>query len=177
MRQRLLPLLFATTLCACAGVPSAQQATSQQAAAPAGSPTNATALAGVREMKMAFDVTDGATAPLMLKLDTIDLTRKQLIEAGVTPRIVIAFRGEASYYTQGDLSKVKENDRADALKIRAKIKALSSASGVDTLEQCNVPLAARKIKATDVMPEVKVVGNGWISLASYQAKGYAYIAP
>jgi hypothetical protein len=28
-----------------------------------------------------------------------------------------------------------------------------------------------------VMPEVKLVQNGWISLADYQAKGYSYIVP
>jgi hypothetical protein len=28
-----------------------------------------------------------------------------------------------------------------------------------------------------VLPEIKVVGNSWISLMAYQAKGYGYIAP
>jgi intracellular sulfur oxidation DsrE/DsrF family protein len=28
-----------------------------------------------------------------------------------------------------------------------------------------------------VRPEVRVVGNGFVSLMAYQAKGYAYIAP
>jgi len=28
-----------------------------------------------------------------------------------------------------------------------------------------------------VLPEIRVVGNGFISLMAYQAKGYAYIAP
>ena len=28
-----------------------------------------------------------------------------------------------------------------------------------------------------VLPQVRVVGNGFISLMAYQAKGYAYIAP
>jgi intracellular sulfur oxidation DsrE/DsrF family protein len=175
MKRHLIPVLLASTLCACAGMPSAQESATPAAAG--AQPNSAAALAGMKEMKMAFDVIDGAPGPLMLKLNTIDLTRKQLIEAGVTPHIVIAFRGEASYYTQTDLSKVKENDRADALKIRAKIKELSKSSGVDKLEQCNVPLASRKIKPADVMEEVKVVGNGWISLAAHQARGYAYIAP
>ena len=175
MKQRPIPILLALLLAACAEMPSAPQS----AAAPptAAGPTSAVALAGMKEMKMAFDVVDGNPAVLLLKLNTIDLTRKQLIAAGVTPKMVIAFRGEASYYTQLDLGKVKENDRADALQIRAKIKELSRAPGVETLEQCNVPLESRKIKPADVMQEVRVVGNGWISLVSYQAKGYGYIAP
>jgi len=72
---------------------------------------------------------------------------------------------------------VKEADRADALKIAAMIRDLRKASGVESLEQCNVPLAQRKLKPADVMQEVKLVPNGWIALATYQKKGYAYIAP
>jgi hypothetical protein len=121
--KRLIPLVLALVLSACAGMPV--PATAPAAGAPA-VPNSAAALAGMSELKMAFDVIDGSPGPLISKLATIDLTRKQLIEAGVTPRIVIAFRGEASYYTQMDLSKV---------------------------------------------------GNGWISLAAYQARGYGYIAP
>jgi len=29
----------------------------------------------------------------------------------------------------------------------------------------------------NVVPGVKVVGNGWISLMAYEAKGYGYIQP
>ena len=32
-------------------------------------------------------------------------------------------------------------------------------------------------KADKVLPQIRVVGNGFISLMAYQAKGYAYIAP
>ena len=173
MKNTALATLLALSLNACA------QAPVQEAAKPAAAagPTNQAALAGMKEMKMAFDVVDGNPAVLLLKLKTIDLTRKQLIEAGVTPKMVIAFRGEASYYTQTDLAKVKENDRADALQIRAALKDLAKAPGVEKLEQCNVPLASRKIKPEDVMQEINVVGNGWISLAAYQARGYGYISP
>ncbi|MEO5677762.1 MAG: DsrE family protein [Usitatibacter sp.] len=130
-----------------------------------------------KEMKIAFDITDANPQALMTKLTVIDLTRKQLIESGVTPRMVLAFRGDASYYTQTNLTLVKEADRADALKIAAQLRELRKASGIEALEQCNVPLAARKLKPADVMPEVTLVPNGWISLVAYQQKGYGYIAP
>jgi intracellular sulfur oxidation DsrE/DsrF family protein len=134
-----------------------------------------TAVSG--ETKMAFDVTSGNPKAVLKTLEIIDVTRKQLIEKGMTPKMVIAFRGEASYYTNTNLSMVKEADRAEALQIRGAIRNLQKASGVEGLVQCNLPLADRKLKATDVMEEVKVVPNGWISLAEYQQKGYAYIAP
>ena len=126
---------------------------------------------------MAFDITDGNPQALITKLTVIDLTRKQLIESGVTPKMVLAFRGDASYYTQTNLSMIKEADRADALTIAAKLRDLRKANGVEALEQCNVPLASRKLKPADLMQEVKLVPNGWISLVTYQQKGYAYIVP
>lgn len=132
---------------------------------------------GAKEMKMAFDITDGNPQVLLTKLTVIDVTRKQLVDSGVTPRMVLAFRGDASYYTQTDLAKVKEDDRADALRIAAKLRELRKANGVEAIEQCNVPLASRKLKPTDLMPEVKLVPNGWVSLVAYQQKGYGYIVP
>jgi len=133
--------------------------------------------ASPKEMRMAFDVTDTATQPLLIKLETIETTRKQLIDAGYTPRIVVTFRGNASYFTQTDMSLVKEADRADALKIQALIRRFKLDNIIESAEQCNIPLEPRKIQAKNLMPEVKLVPNGWIALAEYQRKGYAYIAP
>jgi intracellular sulfur oxidation DsrE/DsrF family protein len=132
---------------------------------------------GAREMKLAFDFTDGNPAVLLKKLDNVDVTRKQLIESGVTPRIVMTFRGNASFFTQTNLSAVKESERADALKVAAKLREMKKAPGVQGLEQCNLPLADRKLKPADLMQEVKLVPNGWIALGAYQQQGYAYIAP
>lgn len=130
-----------------------------------------------KDVKMAFDFTDANPQVLAAKLGNVDTTRKQLIEAGFTPHIVLTFRGDASYFTQADLTQVKEADRAEALKVHAKLKELKAAPGVDSLEQCTLPLAGRKLKKETVMSEVKVVPNGWIALAQYQKQGYGYIAP
>jgi intracellular sulfur oxidation DsrE/DsrF family protein len=132
---------------------------------------------GAKEMKLAFDFTDANPAVLLKKLDNVDVTRKQLIESGVTPKIVMTFRGNASYFTQTNLAAVKETERADALKVAAKLREMKKAPGVQGLEQCNLPLADRKLKPADLMQEVKLVPNGWIALGAYQQQGYAYIAP
>jgi uncharacterized protein len=162
MKQILVCSTVAMALAGCAAI--SQDSVATRAAAP-------------KEMKVAFDVTDGNPQVLLAKLTVIELTRKQLVDSGVTPKMVIAFRGDASYYTQTNLGMVKEADRADALAIAAKLRELKKANGVEALEQCNVPLASRKLKPADVMQEVKVVPNGWISLVNYQEKGYSYIVP
>jgi len=158
MSLRILAALAVLTIAACA--------------------TNGTGSAGgAKEMKLAFDFTDGNPAVLLRKLDNVDTTRKQLIESGVTPKIVMTFRGNASYFTQTDLSAVKDTERADALKVAAKLREMKKAPGVQNLEQCNLPLADRKLNPANLMPEVKLVPNGWIALGAYQQQGYAYIAP
>ena len=132
---------------------------------------------GAKEMKLAFDFTDANPVVLLNKLNNVDVTRKQLIESGVTPKIVMTFRGNASFFTQTNLGAVKETERADALKVAAKLREMKKATGVEGLEQCNLPLADRKLKPADLMQEVKLVPNGWIALGTYQQQGYAYIAP
>ena len=144
----------------------------------AGCATTGTEIAGSpKEMKLAFDFTDASPAVLLNKLNNVDVTRQQLIENGITPKIVMTFRGNASFFTQTNLSAVKEAERADALKVAAKLREMKKAPGVQGLEQCNLPLADRKLKPADVMQEVKLVPNGWIALGAYQQQGYAYIAP
>jgi intracellular sulfur oxidation DsrE/DsrF family protein len=161
MKPAIYPALAALALAGCAAI----------------TPTPVAQAEPSREAKMAFDITSGNPQVVTLTLATIDMTRKQLIEQGITPRIVVTFRGDASYFTQDTLGVVKEDQRADALAVKAKIRELKTASGVEGFEQCNVPLASRKLKGTDLMTEVKLVPNGWIALANYQQKGYAYIVP
>jgi intracellular sulfur oxidation DsrE/DsrF family protein len=139
--------------------------------------TTAVPTAAPKEMKLAFDFTDANPVALLNKLNNVDVTRKQLIDSGVTPKIVMTFRGNASYFTQTNLGAVEEKDRADAIKVAAKLRELQKAPGVQGLEQCNLPLADRKLKPADLMQEVKLVPNGWIALGAYQQQGYAYIAP
>jgi intracellular sulfur oxidation DsrE/DsrF family protein len=170
MRTILLPALLAAIISGCGAM-------AQQPAPPSSAPDSRESLAGMREMKMAFDITDGNPKVLLTKLTVIELTRKQLIDAGVTPRMVLAFRGDASFFTQGDLEKIKPEEREDAKKVAAKIREIRGLAGIEAMEQCSVPLPSRKLRGADVMPEIKLVQNGWISLVAYQARGYGYVVP
>jgi intracellular sulfur oxidation DsrE/DsrF family protein len=134
-------------------------------------------LGGLKEVKVAFDIKDGDAKLLLNRLDIIDETRQSLIRQGVTPHFILAFRGPATKLTQTDVDKIKLEDRPMAAKVAARIKEISGASGVDGLEQCAVAVREQGTKPELVLPEIRVVGNGFISLMAYQAKGYAYIAP
>jgi intracellular sulfur oxidation DsrE/DsrF family protein len=134
-------------------------------------------LTGLKEVKVAFDIKDGDGKLLLGRLDIIDETRQSLIQQGVTPHFILAFRGPATRLVQTDLDKIKPEDRAMAAQIATRIKEMSGAPGVDGFEQCAVAAREQGIKTELVLPQIRVVGNGFISLMAYQAKGYAYIAP
>ena len=135
------------------------------------------ALQGLNEVKVIFDLTEGDGKTLNTYLNVVEEARQSLIKQGVKPQIVLAFRGPATRLVQTDQSQIKPEDREYATKIAATIKALSSAEGVAAIEQCGVAVRMVGTKPENVVPGVKVVGNSWISLAGYQAKGYGYISP
>jgi intracellular sulfur oxidation DsrE/DsrF family protein len=134
-------------------------------------------LTGLKDVKVAFDIKEGDAKVLLSRLDVIDETRQSLIRQGVTPHFILAFRGPATRLVQTDEEKIKPEDRAMAAKVATRIKEMSSAPGVDGFEQCAVAAREQGIKTELVLPQIRVVCNGFISLMAYQAKGYAYIAP
>ena len=134
-------------------------------------------LSGLKEVKVAFDIKEGNAKGLLHQLDVIDETRQSLIRQGVSPHFILAFRGRATKLVQTDPAQIKPEDRPMAEKIAQKIRQMSESQGVDGFEQCAVAARDQGTSVEKVLPQVHVVGNGFISLMAYQAKGYAYIAP
>ena len=135
------------------------------------------ALAGIKEGKIAFDIHEGNPKLLLARLNVIDETRQSLIQQGVKPHFILALRGPATKLVQTDQEKIKPEDREMAAKVAARIKEMSKAPGVEGFEQCAVASRTQETKTELVLPELRVVGNGFISLMAYQSRGYAYIAP
>src|SRR5262249_6948874 len=126
MRIRTLAAAMALGIQSMVGVCQAQTA------------NDAAALQGLKEVKVAFDVKADDAKRLLGVLDVIEETRVSLAKQGVTPHIVVTFRGPATKLVQTDQTLMKPEDRAQAAAIAAKIKALSTASGIDGIEQCNI---------------------------------------
>ena len=116
-------------------------------------------LAGMTEAKMAFDITAAEPPRLLSILNVIEETRDGLVRQGITPRIILAFRGPA------------------VAKVAAKIRELRGATGIERVEVCSIAMRLTKTPKEQLVPDVTVVENGWYTLVGAQAKGYAYIAP
>lgn len=134
-------------------------------------------LAGLAQVKVAFDLSNGEGKTLLTYINVIDDARQSLIKLGVKPQIVIAFRGPATRLVQTDLTQVNPADREYIGKIAEKIDVLRSAEGVENIELCGVSMRFLGTNPRNVVPGVNVVENSWVSLAVYQAKGYGYVAP
>jgi hypothetical protein len=140
-------------------------------------PKDQATLFGLKEVKVAFDLQNGDGKTLLKQLEVIDETRQSLIEQGVKPQFVLTFRGPATTLVQTDQSQIKPENREYVSKIAEKIHELRAADAVNSIEQCAVAVRLSGTKPENVVPDVKVVGNGWISLTAYQAKRYGYIQP
>lgn len=132
-------------------------------------------LAGIKEGKLVFDITEGDGKALVTRLESIEETRQDLIKHGITPRFVVSFRGPATLLVQSDLEKVKPEARPYVAQIASMLAQMAKTSGFDSLEQCGVAVRHAGTKAENVIPPLKVVANSFVTLMAYQAKGYAYI--
>jgi intracellular sulfur oxidation DsrE/DsrF family protein len=126
--------------------------------------------------KAIYDITEGDGQKLLGRIEVIDETREALVQQGVSPQFVLAFRGGATKLVQTDMEKVKPEDRPWAAKIAARLDQMSKIQGV-SLQQCAVAIKHAGTEAKNVLPVVKVIPNSYIAIMAYQAKGYSYIVP
>jgi intracellular sulfur oxidation DsrE/DsrF family protein len=132
------------------------------------------AIAGMTTAKAYYDVNVDTPAKLVKRLMLINTTHQQLVKAGVKPDFVVGFRGKASYFvTKGDDDYILEEDQADKQKVREWLERLKGLGIV--LEQCLVAAELHDIDPEDFLPQMTLVGNGYISMIGYQARGYALI--
>jgi len=89
------------------------------------------------------------------------------------PQIAVVFHGPAVKLLSSDRKGFEMKDNAEIDKFQAMLKQMKK-DGVK-LEVC---LYAAKVMGVDpatIMPEIDQVGNGFISVAGYQAQGYSVV--
>ena len=122
------------------------------------------ALAGLKAARVIFDVRVPDNDKLIFNLELFAETREGLLKQGVTPEMVVAFRGPGVKLLSRDAIDEEVLDLIQDLQKK----------GV-RFEVCAVAVRTFKVDPGKLVREVKLVANGFNSLIGYQNKGYAMI--
>lgn len=123
------------------------------------------ALAGLSSVKVIFDVRVPDLERLVFNLRVINETFEGMVALGVKPKMIVAFRGPGVRLLT---AAALDEEARDLFRTMKK-------NGV-RFEACGVAMRIFKADPAGLIPDVKLVANGFYSLIGYQNKGYATIA-
>jgi intracellular sulfur oxidation DsrE/DsrF family protein len=140
-----------------------------------GSSEEYSALKGIKSVKAVFDFELANPQSALIHLQVIQQTfkDKNMWVSGKKPEIVIVFIGPSVKLVSKNRSGFKEEDQKTLDEIAMTITELAK-DGVK-LEICLIAVKVFGVEPSSILPEIKQVGNGWISLIGYGAKGYSLV--
>jgi intracellular sulfur oxidation DsrE/DsrF family protein len=140
-----------------------------------GSSEEYSTLKGLKSVKAVFDFELANPKSALIHLQVIQQTfkDKNMWVSGKKPEIVIVFIGPSVKLVTKDRSGFKEEDQQTLDEIGKTITELAK-DGVK-LEICLIAVKVFGVEPSSLLPEIKQVGNGWISLIGYEAKGYSLV--
>jgi intracellular sulfur oxidation DsrE/DsrF family protein len=130
-------------------------------------------LTGLSKVNVVVDLNQSKSNLLDLRLKLIKQTYVQIKETGKTPDFVVAIRGGASVFMTKSDKYVDSSDAGLKKIIHERIKEMTK-MGI-RFQQCDVALNLLHIDSEDIIPEIEVVANGYVTLIGYQNKGYALL--
>jgi intracellular sulfur oxidation DsrE/DsrF family protein len=132
-------------------------------------------LKGLKSIKAVFNFELGNPQSALIHLKLIHQTYKDENIRKVTkkPDFVVIFIGPAVKL----VSKSRSGFTAEDQKILDEFASTVSAMAKDgiKLEICLFAVKVFGMESSTILPEIKQVGNGWISLIGYEAKGYSLV--
>lgn len=133
------------------------------------------ALKGLKSVKAVFGFETGNPQTALLQLQVIRQTfqDKNIRTGKKKPEIVVVFYGPSVKLVSRNREGFTAGDQKALDDYAATIAAMSK-DGV-RFEICLIAMKFAGVDPASLLPEVKPVGNGWISLIGYQAKGYSLV--
>ena len=128
-------------------------------------------LSGIRTAKAVFDFRTGA-GTAVAHLNLIHNTIKELKEAGKSTDAVVVFIGPSVNLISS--RKGLTDDEKRLLDDVARKVTEMSKDGI-RLEICMVAAKVFKVDPATILPEIRQVPNGWVSLIELQNQGYALV--
>ena len=133
-------------------------------------PDDSDALKGVKTIKVVYDINVVSEPTKMInKLKGIVDARDRALAAKVKSDIVIEFRGPALSFIQ----KPGPDATFEQKQIGELVSELKKEGA--KLEACGFAAKTQNLDPSSFLPEVKLVGNTFVSLGGFHAKGYAVV--
>lgn len=132
-------------------------------------------LAGMKSIKAIFDVraANAKSAAMQLKLIHDTYKDKSIRAVSKKPSFIVAFMGPSVKLLSKDKQGVSVEDQKSMDEIAQTVQAMAK-DGIK-LEVCDFAANVFGVDPASMLPEIKHVPNGWISLIGYQARGYSLV--
>lgn len=132
-------------------------------------------LIGLQSVKAVFDVRKGDLKSVASMFNLIhDTYRDKSIRAvSKKPEFAIVLSGPAVRFVSKNWKGFELKEQKDLDRIAVKIADMSK-DGI-TIEICSIAAKVFNVEASSILPGIKHVHNGWISLIGYQSNGYSLI--
>lgn len=130
-------------------------------------------IAGVKSAKILFDERESNPKAAALHLKVVHQTYNELAAMKKKPAVVVVFIGPSVRLVSRNRDGFSPEDQKSLEEIAKEISAMSK-EGIKS-EICLIAVKHFNVDPASVLPEIKKVGNGWVSMAAYQARGYSLI--
>lgn len=128
---------------------------------------------GIKSAKAVFDERESNPKSAALHLKVVHQTFKELAAMKNNPVFVVIFVGPSVKLISKNREGFSLEDQKSLDEIANTISAMSK-DGI-SLEICLVAAKAFNVDPASALPEIKKVGNGWISMIGYEAQGYSLV--
>ena len=132
-------------------------------------------LQGVKQVNAVFDFRIGDPKSAALHLDVIHQTCKdKALQMGKKkPSFAVVFSGPSVKLLSTKREGVAADDAKTLDEIANKLDAMAK-EGI-RLEVCQIALKVLSVDPASILPELHMVGNGYVSLIGYGAQGYSSV--
>jgi len=131
------------------------------------------ALKGLKSAKAIFDVRIGSPKAAALHLQLIQQAYKDLGARKLKPGFAVVFIGPSVKLISKNREGFSAEDQKKLDEIAGTISQMSKA-GIK-LEICLIAARVLGVDPASILPEIKKVQNGYISVIGYQAHGYSLV--
>ena len=133
------------------------------------------ALKGVQGVNTVFDVSQGSPAVANIVFWAVkDVYQNESVRSLQNPpQTVVVFHGPSVKLISSDRKGFTAEEISEVDKFADTIRQMKK-DGV-TFEICDYAAKVMGVDPATIMPEIDHVGNGFISVAGYQAQGYAVV--